>query len=165
MNPQGQGRDFHETRPHMGSHDPSPWATHGAGDPESTAHGAGYDSDSQHTRVDRNQGPAMDVQRPSVSEGDNSSLSNSRELPVREKPKTNGSGNIAKPPPGQRTCWKCGQQLSGQFVRAIGGTFHLECFKCQVTFHTGSMSIVVALTFFHPGLWTSRRIQVLPGRQ
>lgn len=29
-------------------------------------------------------------------------------------------------------CNKCGDQLTGQFVRALGGTFHLECFKCNV---------------------------------
>ena len=29
-----------------------------------------------------------------------------------------------------RTCKKCGDSLTGQFVRALGGTFHLDCFKC-----------------------------------
>ena len=32
-----------------------------------------------------------------------------------------------------RICRKCGQQLDGQFVRALGGTYHLECFRCQVS--------------------------------
>ena len=31
-----------------------------------------------------------------------------------------------------RTCGKCGGQLSGQFVRALGDTFHLQCFTCNV---------------------------------
>ncbi|EMC96355.1 hypothetical protein BAUCODRAFT_33682 [Baudoinia panamericana UAMH 10762] len=31
----------------------------------------------------------------------------------------------------QRTCRKCNEVLSGQFVRALGATFHLECFTCQ----------------------------------
>ena len=31
-----------------------------------------------------------------------------------------------------RICKKCGEPLTGQFVRAIGGTFHLDCFKCRV---------------------------------
>ncbi|KAI9894158.1 MAG: hypothetical protein M1814_004012 [Vezdaea aestivalis] len=30
-----------------------------------------------------------------------------------------------------RLCKKCGDPLTGQFVRALGGTFHLDCFKCQ----------------------------------
>ncbi|KAI1828085.1 RhoGAP-domain-containing protein [Xylaria intraflava] len=29
-----------------------------------------------------------------------------------------------------RTCAKCGEALTGQFVRALDETFHLECFKC-----------------------------------
>jgi hypothetical protein len=36
-----------------------------------------------------------------------------------------GSGQI-------RLCKKCGEPLTGQFVRALGGTFHLDCFKCKV---------------------------------
>lgn len=32
---------------------------------------------------------------------------------------------------GHRTCKKCGEALTGQFVRALGGTFHLDCFKCR----------------------------------
>ncbi|KAF6837657.1 rho GTPase activator [Colletotrichum plurivorum] len=31
----------------------------------------------------------------------------------------------------QRTCKKCGEPLTGQFVRALDGTFHLDCFKCR----------------------------------
>lgn len=31
-----------------------------------------------------------------------------------------------------RRCKKCGEPLTGQFVRALGGTFHLDCFKCKV---------------------------------
>lgn len=32
----------------------------------------------------------------------------------------------------QRVCKKCGEPLTGQFVRALDGTFHLDCFKCRV---------------------------------
>ncbi|TGZ77387.1 RhoGAP-domain-containing protein [Ascodesmis nigricans] len=44
------------------------------------------------------------------------------------------------PPPGhpapsgsssKRKCFACGEQLTGQFVRALEGTFHLDCFKCR----------------------------------
>ena len=31
-----------------------------------------------------------------------------------------------------RVCKKCGEHLTGQFVRALDGTFHLDCFKCRV---------------------------------
>ncbi|PHH86725.1 hypothetical protein CDD83_9828 [Cordyceps sp. RAO-2017] len=30
-----------------------------------------------------------------------------------------------------RICKRCGEPLTGQFVRALDGTFHLDCFKCQ----------------------------------
>lgn len=32
-----------------------------------------------------------------------------------------------------RICNKCGEPLTGQFVRALDGTFHLDCFKCRVS--------------------------------
>jgi len=49
--------------------------------------------------------------------------------PTREKghkPRTSGQA---------RVCGKCGQQINGQFVRALGDTYHLECFTCQVRLH------------------------------
>ncbi|KAL9584692.1 MAG: hypothetical protein Q9203_004564 [Teloschistes exilis] len=46
-------------------------------------------------------------------------------LPIRERSRTNGS-NGAK-----RICDRCGEPLLGQFVRAMGGMFHLECFMCR----------------------------------
>lgn len=48
-------------------------------------------------------------------------------LPVREK------SLVEKPKKPARLCQKCGEPLTGQFVRALGGTFHLECFKCRVS--------------------------------
>lgn len=35
-------------------------------------------------------------------------------------------------PKSTRTCAKCQGPLTGQFVRALGGTYHLDCFKCRV---------------------------------
>ncbi|CAG8515142.1 5156_t:CDS:10 [Acaulospora colombiana] len=40
------------------------------------------------------------------------------------------------------TCAKCGLLIVGQFVRALGGTYHLECFKCQ------DCGAIVASKFF-----------------
>ncbi len=37
-----------------------------------------------------------------------------------------------KPSDKQRMCGKCGKHLTGQFVRALGDTYHLECFTCHV---------------------------------
>ncbi|KAL2757452.1 hypothetical protein ACRALDRAFT_2100347 [Sodiomyces alcalophilus JCM 7366] len=39
------------------------------------------------------------------------------------------SGRSASGP--QRICKKCAEPLTGQFVRALDGTFHLDCFKCR----------------------------------
>lgn len=32
-----------------------------------------------------------------------------------------------------RVCKKCNEPLTGQFVRALDGTFHLDCFRCRVS--------------------------------
>ncbi|KAF3046331.1 hypothetical protein E8E12_002001 [Didymella heteroderae] len=36
-----------------------------------------------------------------------------------------------KPKRSGKICGKCGEGLTGQFVRALGGTYHLECFTCH----------------------------------
>ncbi|KAL7267735.1 Rho-type GTPase activating protein Rga1 [Rhizina undulata] len=41
-----------------------------------------------------------------------------------------------------KTCHKCQGPLTGQFVRALGGTFHLDCFKCR------DCGVIVASKFF-----------------
>ncbi|KAF2773235.1 GTPase-activating protein-like protein of the rho/rac family [Teratosphaeria nubilosa] len=47
---------------------------------------------------------------------------------AREKGRSNGGRRPSAP---QRTCGKCQQHLTGQFVRALGDTYHLECFTCH----------------------------------
>lgn len=63
-----------------------------------------------------------------------------------------------------RTCRKCGEPLTGQFVRALDGTFHLDCFRCRV-----SPRCLTPPTRFLAdspviGLWPDCGFQVLPGR-
>lgn len=41
-----------------------------------------------------------------------------------------------------RVCKACGESLTGQFVRAIGATFHLECFTCRVSIVTSDLVVV-----------------------
>ncbi len=47
--------------------------------------------------------------------------------------------NLSRPRNGRtasgqlRICKKCGEPLTGQFVRALDGTFHLDCFRCRVS--------------------------------
>jgi hypothetical protein len=50
---------------------------------------------------------------------------------ARDRSRPNGRPN--KSPSSSRLCQKCNEPLTGQFVRALGGTFHLECFKCEVS--------------------------------
>ncbi len=50
---------------------------------------------------------------------------------VRDRSRPNGRSHN-KSPGSSRVCQKCNEPLTGQFVRALGGTFHLECFKCEV---------------------------------
>lgn len=45
--------------------------------------------------------------------------------PSRDRSRPNGKQS-------NRICAKCGGHLTGQFVRALGGTYHLECFTCHV---------------------------------
>jgi hypothetical protein len=58
---------------------------------------------------------------------------NQRVAGVRERSRTNGSGGNRSASGTSKLCKKCGEPLTGQFVRALGGTFHLECFKCRVS--------------------------------
>lgn len=66
-------------------------------------------------------------------------------LPIRERSRNDRTSGAmpAGPPAGPTTanksstriCKKCGESLTGQFVRALGGTFHLDCFLCRVWKH------------------------------
>ena len=58
-------------------------------------------------------------------------LDSTRDIPVRERSRTDGS--LGGKPTSIRMCKKCGESLTGQFVRALGGTFHLDCFRCKVS--------------------------------
>lgn len=57
----------------------------------------------------------------------------SLDIPVRGRSRTDGStgGNTSSGTP--RLCTKCGESLTGKYVRALKGTFHLECFMCRVS--------------------------------
>lgn len=57
----------------------------------------------------------------------------SQNMPIRERSRTNGSTNGKSSSGTLRVCTKCAEPLTGQYVRALGGTFHLECFKCQAS--------------------------------
>jgi len=60
---------------------------------------------------------------------ENGSLSNLRTSGEANNQVQSGS----RRPSGSRICAKCDLPLSGQFVRALDNTYHLECFTCQVS--------------------------------
>ncbi|KAJ5273667.1 hypothetical protein N7478_008792 [Penicillium angulare] len=96
--------------------------------------------DSPTTRTGGNHSP--------LSQDDRSSRGLEPEQPTyrdrsnaRDRSRPNGRSHN-KSPGSSRLCQKCNEPLTGQFVRALGGTFHLECFKCQ------DCSEIVASKFF-----------------
>ncbi|PWY65354.1 rho-type GTPase-activating protein 1 [Aspergillus sclerotioniger CBS 115572] len=49
----------------------------------------------------------------------------------RERSRPNGRPPTKSPGSSSRICKKCSEPLTGQFVRALLATYHLECFKCE----------------------------------
>ena len=39
----------------------------------------------------------------------------------------------------EQSCDACGKPMTGQFVRALGVVFHLDCFRCKVGFGAGDL--------------------------
>ena len=56
-----------------------------------------------------------------------------QDLPVRERSRNSGAPGSKSSHSAPRLCQKCEDALTGQFVRALGGTFHLDCFRCRVS--------------------------------
>lgn len=72
--------------------------------------------------------PGRPPASPALSAGDTDP--ESRRSGEQNRPRIRGSRTAS----GQvRMCKKCGEPLTGQFVRALDGTFHLDCFKCRVS--------------------------------
>jgi hypothetical protein len=164
MNPQQGGRSSTDRRPGEGGHGPR-------GNNQQQA----LDSPSQAAPTSANGYDAMDAPRqrllgPAVGESNfaNGSLppspvdgrsgrstETSQTLSYRDRSQSRSNGGAgAKTSSGsKRICKKCGELLTGQFVRALGGTFHLDCFRCRVGYDT---------TF--PALCTDECISRIAGR-
>ena len=65
---------------------------------------------------------------------DNGNNSNTTGLLV---PKDDSQSKTRRPSGTQRTCGKCQLSISGQFVRALDNTWHLDCFTCHVSIFPG----------------------------
>lgn len=46
-------------------------------------------------------------------------------------PSVSATTTLTGSPVGNKLCDKCGLPMSGQFVRALAGTYHLDCFRCH----------------------------------
>lgn len=92
----------------------NPWGNLPLDDGNGSGNGGAYDGDSssQDVRMGRQHdaNPNASASRPRGGTGSKSPGRNSR------------------------VCKRCGEPLLGQFVRALGGTYHLDCFQCNVSF-------------------------------
>jgi hypothetical protein len=78
-------------------------------------------------RVGRRQDPNRGEAR-EYDQSENRDRSNPRD---RSRP--HARSHTKSPGSSPRVCKKCGETLTGQFVRALLSTYHLECFKCDVS--------------------------------
>jgi hypothetical protein len=65
---------------------------------------------------------------PAIQDRSRTSLDDLSEAESRQRSKSKGR----KPSAQTRICGTCQRQLMGQFLRALGGTYHLDCFRCHV---------------------------------
>ncbi|KMU89445.1 rho-GTPase-activating protein LRG1 [Coccidioides immitis H538.4] len=63
----------------------------------------------------------------------------------RDRSRQNGPAGGKSPGNTSRICRKCGEPLLGQFVRALGGTYHLECFQCNYHIELFTCSVCPAI--------------------
>ena len=54
---------------------------------------------------------------------------NGREIDVSQDIPIRGRSRAENTP---RLCTQCGETLEAKYVRALKGTFHVECFMCRV---------------------------------
>ncbi len=60
----------------------------------------------------------------------------------------------------KRICAKCGGTLTGQFVRALDNTYHLECFTCHVSILVPPRVLLKLTSIL--GMWKNRGLEILP---
>ena len=83
---------------------------------------------------DRDQPPRQSYQNANNQLSDRYNQENGSLSNLRTSSDANSQGQSgSRRPSGPRICAKCNLPLSGQFVRALDNTYHLECFTCQVS--------------------------------
>jgi hypothetical protein len=120
----GVGRGDDHDRDH------DPFRTHQSSGPETSYH-------SERDVLARQNGGAYGSNQLGLPPGSPALSAANRDFDAESR--RSGERNRSRPrngrgPSGQvRLCKKCGEPLTGQFVRALDGTFHLDCFKCRVS--------------------------------
>lgn len=80
-------------------------------------------------RLNGNNGDLDPRKNSTTLDRERKSTDQQRMLTTKDKSTSNGN---RRPSGSNRVCGKCGGGLTGQFVRALEDTFHLECFTCHV---------------------------------
>ena len=165
MSPQSEGRPSMDRRPGDSAHSNRGAHRQQQGFDDSqyqqqNGRANGYNQeDSSRQRFMAPPPPPADTRSPNgslphspVDGRDGQSRATPIDLPIRERSRNNGAPGAGKSSHGgPRICKKCGQALTGQFVRALGGTFHLDCFRCRVSQLSQSQSLITDYSSL--GLW------------
>jgi hypothetical protein len=143
-------------------------------DPDRDVVNDGHGDDGRRYQSERDADQDSSLARPNVFGTENrmtaspSGSANGRERGHDGQPsKTSGERNRSRTRNGRtasgtlRICKKCGEPLTGQFVRALGGTFHLDCFRCRVRLDNIVLEILLTQ---HAGLWRDSCFEILPCR-
>lgn len=142
------------------------------GQPSLEGHGTSIPSQSQAGYEARNNGLAgqsrntsLDIQSSRKGPGDDFQSNHSpidREGSDREQlnpvPREKSKSSERRRPSATRICGKCGGSLTGQFVRALGDTYHLECFTCHVCIPHEHLCYFTDFS----GLRKNRCLEILP---
>ena len=104
---------------------------------------------------------------PSEAEGDSAvveNVSSNGQHRSRQEPTVTAqkSSSVTQPPISSGAmCGACGTSVKGQYVRAMGKIYHLDCFRCRVSLAAISI-IMMPITESATGLQSSRCGQILP---
>lgn len=126
-------------------------------DPDRTVVNNGQGDDGRRYLPERDTDQEPALARPNtfgtenrITESPSGSASGRERGPDSQLSKTSGERNRSRTRNGRtasgnlRICKKCGEPLTGQFVRALGGTFHLGCFRCRVGLSYIRLQIIIA---------------------
>ena len=109
--------------------------------PKSNSH-----SDESNSNTRYNSSSKENVQSSSLSSHSNLAYLSSPPSASRNNSSTQTLVASASP------CSACQQPMSGQFVRALGTVFHLDCFRCKVRFPLTCIVLCLPLTSIPLGL-------------